>query len=177
MGSSLTVSSTGERRTVPVEARVLREVCGHYPTGVAVITCGGAEGEDPVGVTVNSFTSLSLDPALVLFCVHRDSRALAAVQGVGAFAVNILASDQAGLCRAFARRDTADFTELPHGPGATGSPVLSDALAFLECRLHAVFPGGDHVIVVGEVVDLGLLREEQPLTFFRSAHPKLEVLG
>lgn len=174
---SLTVFGTEERGAVPVDARALREVCGRYPTGVAVITCRGAAGEEPVGVTVNSFTSLSLDPALVLFCVHEDSRALAAVEAADAFAVNILASDQAGLCRAFARRGTADFADLPHGPGATGSPVLGDALAFLDCRLHTMFPGGDHVIVVGEVVDLGLLREEQPLTFFRSAHPRLEVLG
>nr|WP_218149301.1 flavin reductase family protein [Streptomyces colonosanans] len=151
-------------------------MCGRYPTGVAVVTCQRADGEDPVGVTVNSFTSVSLDPALVLFCVHKDSRALAAVEKAGAFAVNILAADQAGLCRAFARRDTADFGDLPHGSGATGSPVLGDALAFLDCRLHTTFPGGDHVIIVGEVVDLGLLREEQPLTFFRSAHPRLEVL-
>ncbi|NEA55121.1 flavin reductase family protein [Streptomyces sp. SID13666] len=170
------VAETEERDAAAVEARVLREVCGRYPTGVAVITCQGSE-EGPVGITVNSFTSVSLDPALVLFCVHRESRALAAVQASGAFAVNILASDQAALCRAFARRDTADFGELPHGPGATGSPVLVDALAFLDCRLHTTFPGGDHMIVIGEVVDLGLLREDQPLTFFRSAHPRLEVLA
>ena len=156
---------------------MLREVCGRYPTGVAVVTCRGTGGAEPVGVTVNSFTSVSLDPALVLFCMHKDSRALGAVEKVGAFAVNILAADQAGLCRAFARRDTAGFAGLPHGAGATGSPVLGDALAFLDCRLHTTFPGGDHVIVVGEVVDLGLLREEQPLTYFRSAHPRLEVLG
>ncbi|WP_406386814.1 flavin reductase family protein [Streptomyces sp. NBC_01618] len=151
-------------------------MCGRYPTGVAVITCQGKD-EEPVGVTVNSFTSVSLDPALVLFCVHRESRALAALQASGAFAVNILASDQAHLCRAFARRDTAEFDDLPHGPGATGSPVLGDSLAYLDCRLHTTFQGGDHEIVIGEVVDLSLLREEQPLTFFRSAHPRLEVLA
>lgn len=173
---SLTVSEAEERDTGIVEARLLREVCGRYPTGVAVITCRGEEKE-PVGVTVNSFTSVSLDPALVLVCVHRESRAMTAIQASGSFAVNILASDQAALCRAFARRDTAGFGELAHAPGATGSPVLADALAFLDCRLHTTFPGGDHVIVIGEVVDLGLLREEQPLTFFRSAHPRLEVLA
>ncbi|MFD9432726.1 flavin reductase family protein [Streptomyces sp. NPDC060002] len=173
----LTVSDTGGQGNFAVEARTLREVCGRYPTGVAVITCLGSEDEEPVGVTVNSFTSVSLDPALVLFCVHRESRALEAVRASGAFAVNILASDQAGLCRAFARRDTAGFGGLPHGPGRTGSPVLGDALAFLDCELHSTFPGGDHVIIIGKVVDLGLLREEQPLTFFRSAHPRLEVLA
>ncbi|NUR04731.1 MAG: flavin reductase family protein [Streptomyces sp.] len=173
----MTVFDTEERDAAPVEARALREVCGRYPTGVAVVTCQGTGREEPVGVTVNSFTSVSLDPALVLFCVHKDSRALLAVKESGAFAVNILAADQEGLCRAFARRNTADFGDLPHGPGVTGSPVLGDALAFLDCRLHTVFPGGDHVIIVGEVVDLGLLREDQPLTFFRSTHPRLEVLG
>lgn len=174
---NLIVSETDRQSDAAVEERALREVCGRYPTGVAVITCGGADGEEPVGLTVNSFTSVSLDPALVLFCVHRESRALAAVRASGAFAVNILASDQAALCRAFARRDTAGFGELAHQPARTGSPVFDDALAFLDCRLHTTFPGGDHVIIIGEVVDLGLLREEQPLTYFRSAHPRLEVLA
>lgn len=131
--------------------------------------------KEPVGLTVNSFTSVSLDPPLVLFCVHRDSRVLTAVRASGAFAVNILASDQDGLCRAFATRDTAVFDALPHNAGRTGSPVIDDALAYLDCRVYDKFSGGDHEIVVGEVVDLGLLRDERPLAFFRSARRSLEV--
>ncbi|MFF3905072.1 flavin reductase family protein [Streptomyces sp. NPDC001848] len=145
-------------------------------TGVAVITFQGPERE-PTGLTVNSFTSVSLTPPLVLFCVHRDSRALTAVRDVGAFAVNILAADQRELCRAFATRDTARCAGLAHRTGTTGSPVLADTLAYLDCRVHDMVPGGDHEIVLGEVVDLGLLREDPPLAFFRSSHPRLETLA
>ncbi|MFI2437050.1 flavin reductase family protein [Streptomyces sp. NPDC018693] len=143
-------------------------------TGVVVITFQGADRE-PAGLTVNSFTSVSLRPALVLFCVHHNSRALTAVRKAGGFAVNILAADQKELCRAFAARETARFAGPAHRGGATGSPLIADSLAYLDCRVHDIVPGGDHAIVLGEVVDLGLLREEPPLTFFRSAHPRLEV--
>ncbi|MGI5519970.1 flavin reductase family protein [Micromonospora sp. CA-259024] len=169
----LTVPQSEEPPPAPINGRMLREVCGRFLTGVAVITCRGDDSE-PIGLTVNSFTSVSLEPPLVLFCVHRDSRALAAVRAAGTFAVNILASDQVALCRAFAARATAGFGGLAHHPASTGSPVLGDSLAYLDCRLHAVFSGGDHEIVVGRVVDLGLLREERPLAFFRSAHPRFE---
>ncbi|MFG2652120.1 flavin reductase family protein [Streptomyces sp. NPDC048436] len=171
---SLIVSKSKEPRITSVDGGTFREVCGRFVTGVTVITCQGMD-KDPVGLTVNSFTSVSMDPPLVLFCVHKESRALAAVRACGSFAVNILASDQAGVCRDFAARDSARFGELPHRPGSTGSPVIDGALAFLDCRLHAMFSGGDHEVVLGEVVDLGLLREEPPLAFFRSAHPRLEA--
>ncbi|MFU8850836.1 flavin reductase family protein [Micromonospora sp. SL1-18] len=170
----MTISDSSEPRPAPVDGWALREVCGRFLTGVAVITCQGQDGE-PVGLTVNSFTSVSLDPPLVLFCVHANSRALAAVRTAGAFAVNVLAADQAELCRAFAARETAVFSAVAHRPGPTGSPVIGDALAFLDCQVRDAFPGGDHEIVLGEVVGLGLLREERPLAFFRSVHPRLEV--
>lgn len=171
---SLTVPGAREKLPSPIDGEALREVCGRFVTGVVVITFQGADRE-PTGLTVNSFTSVSLTPALVLFCVHRDSRALTAVEEAGAFAVNILAADQKKLCRAFAARDTARFAGLAHRSGATGTPLIADSLGYLDCRVHAIVPGGDHAIVLGEVVDLGLLREEPPLAFFRSAHPRLEV--
>ncbi|MFE6165493.1 flavin reductase family protein [Streptomyces sp. NPDC056486] len=157
-----------------MDAAALREVCGRFLTGVAVITCQDSEKE-PMGLTANSFTCVSLDPPLVLFCLHGGSRGLSAIRESGSFAVNILAADQAALCRAFARRDTAGFDDLAVQDAETGAPVLTEALAYLDCRLYAMFPGGDHEIVVGEVVDLGLLRDAEPLAFFRSAHPRLEV--
>ncbi|MFR9776117.1 flavin reductase family protein [Micromonospora sp. MS34] len=172
--SSMIVSGSPEPRPAPVDGWVLREVCGRFLTGVVVITCQGPDAE-PVGLTVNSFTSVSLAPPLVLFCVHANSRALAAVRARGAFAVNVLAADQADLCRAFAARETAGFGTVAHRPGPTGSPVIGGSLAYLDCRVRDLYPGGDHQIVLGEVVDLGLLREERPLAFFRSVHPRLEV--
>ncbi len=171
---SMTVSETDERRPPPVDQAALREVCGRFLTGVTVIACQG-DGREPAGLTVNSFTSVSLDPALVLFCVHTGSRMLSEIRAAGAFAVSFLAADQATLCRSFARRESASFEGVPHLRAATGSPVLTGALAHLDCRFRATYPGGDHRIVLGEVVGAGLQNEQQPLAFYRSGHPRLEA--
>jgi 3-hydroxy-9,10-secoandrosta-1,3,5(10)-triene-9,17-dione monooxygenase reductase component len=150
----------------PVDGRSLRTVCGMFVTGVTVITSG--DDKHAEGTTVNSFTSVSLDPPLVLFCLHNDSRLRAVVEGSGVFAVNFLQGQQEGLARAFAGKGTAEIRDVAHHPSVTGVPVLSDALAFLSCRLVDAFDGGDHTIFVGRVVELGVPRQHQePLVFFR----------
>jgi 3-hydroxy-9,10-secoandrosta-1,3,5(10)-triene-9,17-dione monooxygenase reductase component len=160
-------------QTVPVEPAMLRRVCGLFVTGVTVITSG--TGEEMAGTTVNSFASVSLDPPLVLFCLHNGSRLRAVVEGCGAFAVNFLAGRHARLARAFAGRDTAAIGSVPHHRAATGVPVLSEALASLSCRLVNAYDGGDHVIFVGEVVGMGApSRPQQPLIFFRGSLSALE---
>lgn len=158
----------------PIDDRTLRTVCGNFVTGVTVVTT--SLGGQPVGVTINSFTSVSLAPPLILFCIHQDSTVQAALQEAGVFAVTILAEDQAELCRAFARQTTARITESMARPGHTGAPILLGGLAYLDCRMVSQHPGGDHLIVVGEVLDTGVLQEGRPLTFFRNAHPRLEPL-
>lgn len=157
-----------------VDDRRMRDVCRNFVTGVTVVTSSASDG--PVGVTINSFTSVSLSPPLVLFCIHERSSVRDALAQSGGFAVNILAEDQAGLCRSFARRGTAKLADVRSRPGATGAPILTDGLAYLDCRVTSQHRGGDHWIVVGEVLDTGLLREGNPLTFFRNAHPRLEPL-
>ncbi|MER6443419.1 MULTISPECIES: flavin reductase family protein [unclassified Streptomyces] len=156
----------------PVDGRALRTVCGHFATGVTVITSGS--GENAAGATVNSFTSVSLEPALVLICLHHNSRLLPVVQESGGFVVNFLTQRQEPVAWAFAGRRTARIDEVPHHGSVHDLPVLSEALAHLECRLAAEYDGGDHTILLGEVVSLGTpAGEEDPLIFFQGAMREL----
>lgn len=157
----------------PIDAKLLRNVCGLFVTGVTVIT-SGATGRE-AGTTVNSFTSVSLDPPLVLFCLHRDSRLRSVLAESGGFVVNFLAGQQKPLAWAFAGKSTAGVDAVAHHSAASGVPILSDALAFLACRLVDEFDGGDHTIVLGEVVELGAPRQNRdPLIFFRGTLGALE---
>jgi flavin reductase (DIM6/NTAB) family NADH-FMN oxidoreductase RutF len=157
----------------PVESGNLRRVCGLFVTGVTVITTG-VDGH-AVGATVNSFTSVSLDPPLVLFCIHRESRLRAELREAGRFGVNFLARRQERLARAFAKRLTANFEHVAHHHSALGVPILSEALAYLACDIVDEFPGGDHTIVVGAVAELGIpQRRQEPLIFFEGSFGALE---
>jgi 3-hydroxy-9,10-secoandrosta-1,3,5(10)-triene-9,17-dione monooxygenase reductase component len=157
----------------PVEAKMLRSVCGLFVTGVTVITSG--ESARSIGATVNSFTSVSLDPPLVLFCLHKESRLRPVVEESRMFAVNFLAGRQERLARTFAKKDTAAIQDVAHHYSAAGMPILSEALAFLACRLINEFEGGDHVIFLGEVVQLGAPRQNhEPLIFHRGSLSALE---
>jgi flavin reductase (DIM6/NTAB) family NADH-FMN oxidoreductase RutF len=157
----------------PIEARTLRQVCGLFVTGVTVITTG--IGGAATGTTVNSFTSVSLEPPLVLFCLHKNSRLHEVLRDSGGFAVNFLAGKQAAVAKAFAGRKTADIHLAVHHHGAGGVPILSEALAFLACRTVNEYEGGDHTIILGEVTELGIpRRREEPLIFFEGALGALE---
>ena len=142
-------------RTEATEAGVspaeLRRVMGHFATGVTVITSVAPDGR-PVGTTLNAVSSLSLDPPLLLACFDQSSQTLAAIGSHSAFAVNILAAPQQELSANFARRGrAANWADVPHHPGVTGSPRLHGVLATLECTLEHRLPGGDHEIIVGRV--------------------------
>jgi flavin reductase (DIM6/NTAB) family NADH-FMN oxidoreductase RutF len=151
-----------------VDPMTLRRVCGLFVTGVTVVT--SSDGNEPVGLTVNSFTSVSLDPPLVLFCLHRESTVRRAIQASGHFTVNILADGQHDISRVFATRGAPRFDAVRHTAGSNGTPVLSDALAHVCCRLVDELDGGDHVIVLGQATQVGILRDgDSPLTFFRGS--------
>lgn len=157
----------------PVDTRTLRSVCGLFVTGVTVITSGAAGSS--VGTTVNSFTSVSLDPPLVLFCLHKDSRLRTVLGETGGFVVNFLAGQQERVAWAFAGKDTAAIQEVAHHRSAEGMPILSEALGFLACRLVNEIDGGDHTIFLGEVIELGIPRGGwEPLIFFRGSLGALE---
>jgi len=141
----------------------LRRVLGRFVTGVTVVTADVVGA--PLGLTANSFTSVSMKPPLVLFCVHSSSRARAGLQQAGSFAINILGVDQEHVSRQFARTWESRFTGVPFRPGRTGAPILVNAMAYLECRTTAEVEGGDHLIVLGEVLEFGILRDAEPLAF------------
>jgi flavin reductase (DIM6/NTAB) family NADH-FMN oxidoreductase RutF len=135
----------------------LRAVFGAFATGITVVT---ASGDSPMGMTANSFTSVSLSPPLVLVCVDRKAAIHDAVLAEGLFAVSVLASDQEQTAKYFAShsrpRGEQEFAAVDSVPGpCTGAPVLAGALAWVECRLSAVYDGGDHSIFLGSVLDLG----------------------
>lgn len=160
------MSGLGPTLSPSVDAKVLREVCGHFATGVTVITAGA--GPDASGTTVNSFTSVSLDPPMVLFCLHRESRLHPVIHESGTFAVNFLARPQEQLARAFAGRRTAVLGDIDHHLSTTGLPVLGGALAYLGCRVVEETAGGDHRIILGLVEDTAVLDDApEPLIFFR----------
>jgi flavin reductase (DIM6/NTAB) family NADH-FMN oxidoreductase RutF/DNA-binding MarR family transcriptional regulator len=134
------------------DTKALRRCLGSFATGVAVITT--RHGERDWGITVNSFTSLSLDPPLVLWCLARSSRTYAAFTAADQFTVNVLAVDQVAVSNRFAFRSSEDFpSDVPFRRATGGVPVLEGVCSHFRCRRVSVLEGGDHVIFVGEVVE------------------------
>jgi 3-hydroxy-9,10-secoandrosta-1,3,5(10)-triene-9,17-dione monooxygenase reductase component len=143
------------------------------PTAVTVVTSVGEEG--PAGATANAVASLSLDPPLMLVCLDRGSRTLAALRSSGRFAVNVLGSGDETLARAFASK--APHPEKWAGvewSESDGMPRLAGALAWIGCELRDLLDGGDHVIVTGAVLDLAHAEETHPLLFHRGEYRALE---
>ncbi len=153
---------------LPVAPGEFRRVLGHFASGVTVVTARDADG--PAGFACQSFASLSLDPPLVSFMVARTSTTWPRIARAGAFCVNILGAGQGALCRGFAVSGADKFAGVAFGDApATGSPLLDSVPAWVDCRIHAVHTGGDHLIVVGRVEALGAAEESEPLLFHRGA--------
>jgi 3-hydroxy-9,10-secoandrosta-1,3,5(10)-triene-9,17-dione monooxygenase reductase component len=157
-----------------IDAAHFRQVLGHFPTGVTVITAAGAEGA-PAGFAVGSFFSVSLEPALVGFCAGKSSSTWPGIRDAGAFCVNILAEDQEAACRQFSSKIDDKFTGLGWQPASSGSPRLADVLAWIDCDIEAVHDAGDHEICVGRVRELGVEREDGPLLFYRGGYGRFAV--
>lgn len=158
-----------------ITADLFRQVMGHWGTGVTIVSTPGRDGK-PYGLTVSSFTSVSLDPPLILICLDNRISGLQAFKDSGKFGVSVLAEGQADLSTLFARKDTVRPEEL-YVTGSTGVPLMKDALATLECKTHAIYPGGDHQILVGEVLAAALGTGGEgtgPLLYFRGKYRKLE---
>ncbi|MFD7032449.1 flavin reductase family protein [Streptomyces sp. NPDC059917] len=147
----------------------MKSALSSFATGVAVITACEGDGR-PVGMAVQSFSSVSLDPPLVCFCPARTSSSWPRIRAAGRFAVNILAADQRELCRRFAVTGGDKFAGVPWRPGGNGAPLLDGVLATVECVLEGVLDGGDHAIVLGRVTALAAHREVAPLLYFRRAY-------
>jgi 3-hydroxy-9,10-secoandrosta-1,3,5(10)-triene-9,17-dione monooxygenase reductase component len=151
-----------------VDPQVLREVLGHFASGVTVVTAVTADG--PAGFTCQSFSSLSLDPPLVAFAPARTSQTWPALRSMGRFCVNVLAEGQHAVSQNFARSGGDKFAGVRWSPSAHGSPVLDDVVAWIDGELWAEYDGGDHSIVVARVLDLGADPDRRPLLYHRGAY-------
>lgn len=154
------------------DQRTLRDALGSFATGVTVVTCVDAAGE-PFGLTVNSFTSVSLEPPLLLVCIARNARCSPALVEAGHFAVNVLQTGQQPASIRFSTRDQDRFGTTPWSIGETGAPLLMESLAVFECERSAVHEGGDHDILVGRVVRASFDPNLDPLLYFRGRYRRL----
>jgi len=181
MGSVVSpIRAAGAGSGVPAPAgdvSAFRKAMGSFPTGVTVVAVAAGDG-DMHGMTVNSFSSVSLDPMLVSVCLSQASRGFGLIEQAGAFAVNVLAAGQQDLSRWFADRSRpagpAMFDGVPFDRGITGCPLLAGASASFDCRLRQCHRAGDHLIVLGEVVALVHRPQLEPLIFHAGTYKALE---
>lgn len=163
-------SATAEPPVRAIEPAQFRQLLGCFPTGVAVITTRAADGR-PVGLTCNSFSSVSLEPPLVLFSLRKQSSLRAAFAAGRGFAIHILSQDQDALSGRFASSKIADkFEGVRWHSGALGLPVLDDCLASFECSSYACHEAGDHDVLIGEVRHMGGGGSDHALVFYRGAY-------
>ncbi len=154
-----------------IDATDLRRVMGYFATGVTVVTAM-TDGR-PSAMTANSVTSVSLEPPLVLFCADLESDTLRSVRASGAFAINILDEREERISRVFATRGPKSFQGVGFRSEATGSPVLDDALAWVDCRVFAEHEAGDHSLVLGAIERADARAEGKPLIFYRGGYHTL----
>ena len=148
-------------------AKEFRGALGSFATGVTVVTTRGEE--HAYGMTANAFSSVSLDPPLILVCVMTGAEGAEHIRQNRCFAVNVLAAEQEPLSRYFSSKERPKgrdaFSEVAHRTEASGSPILEGVVAYLDCSLHVTLQAGDHDIFIGEVLALGISDEAQPLVF------------
>lgn len=178
-----TMHVQGERRGEPGSdadgaddsAEQFRHVLSRFSSGVTAVT--GTAPFGPVGLTVQSFMSLSLEPPLVVFAPARSSRSWPFIEASGAFCVNLLAAAQVGLAERMATRGADKFGGVTWRPSpATGSPLIDGVVGYVDCRIEAVHEGGDHFLAVGRVLDLEIVDDVPALTYFRGEYGSTDVL-
>jgi flavin reductase (DIM6/NTAB) family NADH-FMN oxidoreductase RutF len=165
----------GGLASVPFDSRQLRDALGVFPTGIIVLTGHDAAGER-IGMTMSSFNSVSLEPPLVLFSIHRAASSFSKWQQCSRFAINVLGEDQEELSNRFSRSQGAKWEGISPIVGKTGVPLLGDALVAFECEAHASYDGGDHVIFVVKVVELYRPKSKSrgPILFYGGKYRRLD---
>lgn len=154
----------------PIEADLLRTILRRFAAGVTVITSVTDEGK-PAGMTATAFSSVSLNPPMVLVCVDANARTRRAIEGHTAFAVNLLDAEQGEVAKRFASSLVDKFEGIAWRPGATGVPVLDDSLARIECRVQKAVEAGTHVIYIGEVLAGGVKPgAHEPLLYYEGIY-------
>jgi flavin reductase (DIM6/NTAB) family NADH-FMN oxidoreductase RutF len=154
------------------EARALRNSLGLFATGVCAVTAITPEGES-IGLTINSFSSVSLNPPLILWSLDRASDTMPIFEAAAAFTINILGEDDKDLSQRLSRKGHHALAEKSWRTGATGAPVLLGAIAHFDCTISARHDGGDHVILVGEVKAHGHTDGAHPLLYYRGRYREL----
>lgn len=157
-----------------IDPALFRETLGYFPTGVVVITAIDDQGE-PAAMVVGSFTSVSLDPPLVAYLPTKTSGSYARLRTSSHFCVNVLAADQMELCGRLASRSPDKFAGVDWTLAPSGSPVLTDAVSWIECERESEIDGGDHYIVLGQVSDLAVQRASLPLLFFQGGYGRFAL--
>lgn len=150
-----------------------RQVLGHFATGVTVVTA--MRGDEPLGLAVGSFSSVSLDPPLVGFFPDRSSTSWPKIEEAGAFCVNILGEDQEDVCRRFAMKGDDKFAGLGWRQAGSGAPLLDGVLAWIDCDIDKVVDAGDHFLVLGAVRELEVVHDGAPLVFFRGGYARVTL--
>jgi flavin reductase (DIM6/NTAB) family NADH-FMN oxidoreductase RutF len=153
---------------MPIEKNQLRQVMGHFATGVTIITTFNKDGQMH-GLTANAFTSVSLEPPLLLISVDKKAESYPAFEESKVFTVNILADEQEALSRKFAVSGGNKFEGVAYRRGANGAAILDGTLAHIECTLYASYEGGDHSLYLGEIQEAEV-REGKPLVFYRGGY-------
>lgn len=160
---------------IDIDPARFRSVLGHYPTGVCVVT-GQADGGRAAGLVVGSFTSVSLDPPLVGFFVGNWSISWPLIRKSERFCVNVLGADQLELAHRFSAPADDKFAGVSHSTSRHGLPVLDGAVAAIECRVEDEREAGDHVMVLGRIIALDILRTADPLLYFRGQYGTFTAL-
>jgi 3-hydroxy-9,10-secoandrosta-1,3,5(10)-triene-9,17-dione monooxygenase reductase component len=154
------------------DSNEFRQVLGHYPTGVCIVTTM-YEGQ-PTGMTVGSFTSVSLNPPLVAFFPDKKSTSWPKIAAAAEFCINILSEHQQDLCRAFSMKSETKFESVSYRMSASGLPIIDEVVAWIDCHTYAVHEAGDHYIVIGHVRSLALEQPYIPLLFYRGKYRRIE---
>ena len=157
-----------------LDPKELRRVMGHFATGVAVITTKDIQGV-PYGLTANAFMSLSLDPPLALISVDKTAQCYGCFDASKVFAVNFLSDEQEGISRRFATKGIDKFAGLEWHEGSNGAAILAGVIGYVECRLKETHDGGDHTIIVGEIVSASAGGSGRPLLFFQGKYQRLPL--
>ncbi len=160
---------------IEIDPAHFRSVLGHYPTGVCVVTGWRAPGS-AAGLAVGTFTSVSLNPALVGFCPDKRSSSWPLMRQSGRFCVNVLGADQLDLSHKFSSRGADKFNGVSHGLSKLGLPVLDGIVAVIECEIASEVEAGDHMFVLGRVLSLDILRPAAPLLFFKGRYGTFTAL-
>lgn len=175
-GPEATTAALSGQSITELDSVQLRTVLGHFATGVVAITGIEPDTGKPVGLAANSFTSVSLDPPLIAFCVAATSTSWPRVRSAGLYAVSILSDTQEVVCRRLAARGADKFEGIDWRPSPSGAPVVTDCLAWIEAELEAEHHAGDHTIVVSRVRHL-YSSDLAPLVFFRGRYGSVSTLS